>query len=223
MCKWVNRMWMCRTDEWSVVPRRRMPVPASRTSTVPSGPRTPTQEVLPPYRAVSGPGVASDPRVPQSVTSMSDFPEDAHRAEEDVFLADERECRDAQMPPLAVRALDPYRLAQRSALREHAHHRSIFRRNGLALVVQSGQARSPLSGGNLSGLVKALMEDRFCRLVVEDQRAHGVDKQDGRGHAARELPRQNDLDRFRGRHASLPSPPGIQPTRAARFLRAVSS
>src|SRR5215472_1802730 len=216
MCKWVNRMWMCRTDESSVVPRRRMPVPASRTSTVPSGPRTPTQEVLPPYRAVSGPGVASDPRVPQSVTSMSDFPEDAHRAEEDVFLADERECRHAQMLPLAVRTLDPYRLGQRSALREHAHHRSIFRRNGLAVVVQGGQAGGPFSGRNFSGFVKALMEDRFRRLVVEDQRTHGIDEQDGRGNAARELPRQDDLDRLRGRHASPLPPPDIQPTRGGR-------
>src|SRR5215813_9152175 len=197
-------MWTRRTDESSVVPRRRMPVPASRTSTVPSGPRTPTQDVLPPYRAVSGPGVASDPRVPQSVTSMSDFPEDSHRAEEDVFLANERECRDAQMPPLAVRTLDPYGLAQRSALREHAHHRSIFGRNGLAVVVHGSQARGPFTGRDFSSLVEAGMEDRLCGLVVEDERALGVDEQDGRGYAAGELPRQNDLDRFRGRHASLP-------------------
>src|SRR5436309_6454039 len=42
--------------------------------TVPSEARTSTQEVLPPKRAVLGPGAAIDPRVPQKRTCMADSP-----------------------------------------------------------------------------------------------------------------------------------------------------
>jgi hypothetical protein len=44
----------------------RPPVPQSMTTRVPRAERTSTQDVLPPYRRVSGPGVAMDPRVPQN-------------------------------------------------------------------------------------------------------------------------------------------------------------
>src|ERR1051326_6320682 len=50
-------------------PSSRMPVPQSRTMSVPPGDRTSTQEVLPPYLAVRGPGDAIEPRVPQKRTS----------------------------------------------------------------------------------------------------------------------------------------------------------
>src|SRR6266446_10690851 len=50
----------------------RAPVPQSRMITVPSEARTSTQEVLPPKRAVLGPGAAIDPRVPQKRTCMAD-------------------------------------------------------------------------------------------------------------------------------------------------------
>src|SRR5207249_8542794 len=46
-------------------PSRRMPVPQSSTSVVPSFVHNSTQEVLPPKIAVFGPGVGIEPRVPQ--------------------------------------------------------------------------------------------------------------------------------------------------------------
>ena len=47
------------------VPRSRMPVPASSTTTAPPALRTSRHVVLPPYRTVVSPGVASEPRHPQ--------------------------------------------------------------------------------------------------------------------------------------------------------------
>src|SRR3990167_2931415 len=71
-----------RMDSGMVAARRRIPVPASSTRIVPSRPTTPTHEVFPPYRAVSCPGVAIEPRVPHRVTCISHFPENHLRAEE---------------------------------------------------------------------------------------------------------------------------------------------
>src|SRR3990167_3664322 len=98
-----------RMDSGIVAARRRMPVPASSTSTVPSRPATHTQDVFPPYRAISGPGVASDPRVPHRVTCISNFPENHLRAEELASVADERKRRDVHVQPLSVPASHPYR------------------------------------------------------------------------------------------------------------------
>ena len=47
-------------------PSARAPVPQSRTSSVPPSVRTSTHDVFPPYRTVPGPGVGTDPRVPQN-------------------------------------------------------------------------------------------------------------------------------------------------------------
>src|SRR5262245_34926971 len=52
-------------------PRSCAPVPQSSTISPPSGPRTSTHDVLPPYRTVEGPGLGSEPRVPQKRIHMS--------------------------------------------------------------------------------------------------------------------------------------------------------
>src|SRR5256885_1284152 len=70
-------MKRCSRIGWGIVcarwsPSSRAPVPQSRMITVPSEARTSTQEVLPPKRAVLGPGAAIDPRVPQKRTCMAD-------------------------------------------------------------------------------------------------------------------------------------------------------
>src|SRR2546430_11227975 len=72
-------MKRCSRIGWGIVcarwsPSSRAPVPQSRMITVPSEARTSTQEVLPPKRAVLGPGAAIDPRVPQKRTCMADSP-----------------------------------------------------------------------------------------------------------------------------------------------------
>src|SRR5690349_11041004 len=47
-------------------PRRRAPVPQSKTNRWPAPVTASTHDVLPPKRSVPGPGVAIDPRVPQN-------------------------------------------------------------------------------------------------------------------------------------------------------------
>ena len=50
----------------SARPSTRAPVPQSNTTSVPPAERSSTQDVLPPYRTVDGPGAAIEPRVPQN-------------------------------------------------------------------------------------------------------------------------------------------------------------
>src|SRR5262245_7235375 len=70
----VSRISRRRIHGGTAVPKARRPVPASRTNTVPSAPCTCTQEVLPPYPAISIPGADNEPRVPQSVIFIADQP-----------------------------------------------------------------------------------------------------------------------------------------------------
>src|SRR5512143_2661326 len=109
MCRCVSSTSMRRTEGSIVAAMRRIPVPASSTRTLPSCPRTATHDVLPPYPAVSGPGVASEPRVPHNCTTISDLPEDPHHAQQPFGLADERERGDLQVSPSAVAGARPYR------------------------------------------------------------------------------------------------------------------
>ena len=51
-------------------PSSRIPVPASRTRAASSPSAISTQDVLPPYPTVSGPGVATEPRHPQIFTCV---------------------------------------------------------------------------------------------------------------------------------------------------------
>src|SRR5262249_24953708 len=54
----------------SIFPRSWTPVPQSRMTRVPDAERTSTQEELPAYRTVRGPGFAREPLVPQKRTRM---------------------------------------------------------------------------------------------------------------------------------------------------------
>src|SRR6187397_1611753 len=97
MCKCVSRM-SSRRGSLYVSPTRRMPVPASRTMIVPSVPSTSTHAVLPPYRTVSGPALAIEPRVPHRQTRTSAWnsllrplPEHRHRPYQMTATAQERE------------------------------------------------------------------------------------------------------------------------------------
>src|SRR5690242_12526439 len=77
---WMWSQWVCDSNKCatraprcaiSIAPSGRRPLPASSTMIFPSPPVIPMQGVLPPYRAVRGPGVGIDPRVPQNVRAYS--------------------------------------------------------------------------------------------------------------------------------------------------------
>src|ERR1017187_9974845 len=171
ICKCVKRMSTRRRDSGIVAAKRRMPVPASSTSIVPSRPTTPTHEVFPPYRAISGPGVASEPRVPHRVTCISKLPEDHLRAEELPLLADERKCGDVHVQPLPLPTAHPHRSGERFALGERHHRGPVFRCNGIARLIGHREEPRPLVGGHLARFVKALIQNHLRRFVVEDERS----------------------------------------------------
>src|SRR5256885_882277 len=91
-----------------------MPVPASRTNTLPWSVETSTQEVFPPKRTVSAPGVATEPRQPQTVTRIgtSLAPEDRHGADELVGMREKRDRGDRYLAVDAVRARHLVRLVR---------------------------------------------------------------------------------------------------------------
>ena len=70
-CVWLMSMWpltgrflfLC---DISWCPSEWPPVPQSTTISVPLSERISTQDVLPPYLVVVGPGFAIEPRVPQN-------------------------------------------------------------------------------------------------------------------------------------------------------------
>ena len=66
MCRWVSRTSIRRVLAPSARPRRRMPVPASRTSTLPSAARDLDARRVAAVPRGLRPGAATDPRVPQS-------------------------------------------------------------------------------------------------------------------------------------------------------------
>ncbi len=65
-------------------------------------------DVLPPYRAVEGPGVASEPRTPyrRDRSWPGPLPEHRHGAQQLPLLADERERRDLDLQPDTVAAAE---------------------------------------------------------------------------------------------------------------------
>src|SRR5688500_14409898 len=72
--QWVWRSMLCATTGCSAIKvslGSRLPVPASMMNSSPSRVRTSTQEQLPPYRTVLGPGDGIEPRVPQNRIFMS--------------------------------------------------------------------------------------------------------------------------------------------------------
>src|SRR4051794_17830204 len=109
-CRCVRKRWTWRTPRRTrSSPSARMPVPASRTSAVSPSRSTSTQEVLPPYVTVSGPGVGNEPRQPQTLSWRDNLlvaPEDDDDADELVRVRKQRERRHLDLALDAVDARD---------------------------------------------------------------------------------------------------------------------
>src|SRR5262245_54341326 len=182
----------------------RRPVPASSTTTHPSGPVKRTHDVLPPYRAVEGPGVASEPRTPYSVTfTARSLPEHCHGAQQLPLLADERIRRDLDLQPDAVAAAEhqPMSVGGPALLQRDLQRvsRIPWLRQGIVAQLDEAIGLLPLDA---SRLLEPDPEHPFSRLVVEDHRARRIHEDDGHGQVAAQLPRQDHLHRLLG-HRSL--------------------
>ncbi len=172
-----------------------MPVPASRTTTDPSGPVKRTHDVLPPYRAVEGPGVASEPRTPYSVTFTARVaPRTWPRRRAAAPLADERIRRDLDLQPHTVAAAEhqPSRvrgppLCQRDLQRVY-NSRWIGR--GIVAHLDEAIGLFPLDAPRL---LEPDSEQPFGCLVVEDHRARRVDEDDRDRQVTGQLSREDHL------------------------------
>src|SRR5262245_54131501 len=182
----------------------RRPVPASSTTTHPSGPVKRTHDVLPPYRAVEGPGVASEPRTPYSVTfTARSLPEHCHGAQQLPLLADERIRCDLDLQPDAVAAAEhqPMSVGGPALLQRDLQRVSgiPWLRQGIVAQLDEAIGLLPLDA---SRLLEPDPEHPFSRLVVEDHRARRIHEDDWHGQVAAQLPREDHLHRLLG-HRSL--------------------
>src|SRR5919106_4158434 len=114
----------------SAEPSARMPVPESRTTRLSSWGRTSMHDVFPPYRTVSGPGAASDPREPQNLARTSgllgSLPEHGQPADELIHVREQRHPDDLEVRPATVGSLDPERTAARDASPERGSQRKVI-------------------------------------------------------------------------------------------------
>src|SRR5262245_60682839 len=182
----------------------RRPVPASSTTTHPSGPVKRTHDVLPPYRAVEGPGVASEPRTPYSVTfTARSLPEHCHGAQQLPLLADERKRRDLDLQPDTVAAAEhqPMSVGGPALLQ-----RDLQRVSGIPWVPRGivGQLDEAIDllPIDASRLLEPDPEYPLGRLVVEDHLARRVHEDDRDGQVADPLTREDHLHGLLG-HRSL--------------------
>ena len=131
------------------------------------------------------------------------LPENHLRAQKLAAFADERIDGDIQVAPLAVTAAQPHRAGDGPALREHQHHRSAFRGDGVAGVVFGSEKRAPHIFRHFTGFVIVLAKNGFCGLVVVDECAGCVDQQDGHVQTAGQLSGEDNLYGFGSCHGLL--------------------
>src|SRR5215210_2556059 len=134
----------------SATPSARIPVPESRITRLPSSGRTSMHEVLPPYRTVSGPGVASEPREPQNLARTSGLhgllPEDGQPAHESICLREQWDTDDLEVTPPSVVRLDPEPPATRHAGPECGGQRHLLDRNRITGGVDGPERSRELRG-----------------------------------------------------------------------------
>src|SRR5690242_17679442 len=148
---------------------------------------------------LSGPGAASDPRVPQSVTFTSGFlPEDPHGSEQAGALALEGKRGGPDLLRDAVETFDPERLVGGPMLVECDAERECFNRHRGAVLGDRGEEAEPLPHRHLTALVISTAEQLLGGFVVEEQISGRVHQEDRHGQGAGELPHQDELDRLLG-------------------------
>src|SRR5690349_15056996 len=118
---------------------------------------------------VSGPGAASDPRVPQSVTFTSGlFPEDPHGSEQTGALALEGKRGGPDLLRDAVETFDPERQVGGPMLVERDAERKCFTWYRGAILPDWGEEGGPLLHRHLARLVIPAAQQLLCGLVVEE-------------------------------------------------------
>src|SRR5215217_2036 len=234
-CRCVSRMWMRSTSAHDD-PRSRIPLPASSTSTLPSDSVTSTHEVLPPYRAVCGPGAGIEPRAPQILTlTASTAPSSASsRPEEDQRPLEPRgsDQRDRAYDDLEVAAVggpETLDVVPRPPVPDRQRERVLVERDVPPFLVERPELLTPLSHAHRARLLEADPGQLGHGLVVVDEGALEVDQAAGRVEAVEEAARKDQFDRLLlGGDRQPPFPDvtmkrGHQAVAAARSAYAVAS
>src|SRR4051794_31808653 len=174
-------------------PSARMPVPASRTTAISSPSLTSTQEVLPPYVTVSGPGVAIEPRQPQifSPTDKLASPEDRDDADELVGVREEGKRSDLDLALDPVRARDQILPVGRPTLVQRNPRRAKLWGKRLRSERPRLERGEPVVERHLTCLGERPTDNGFGRLVVEDEVPARVCDQRRRRQVRRELTRED--------------------------------
>src|SRR5215212_8664994 len=171
-----------------------MPVPASRTSAVSPSSSTSTQDVLPPYVTVSGPGVGNEPRQPQTLSWRDNSliaPEDDDDADELVRVREQRERGHLDLALDAVDACREVAKVGRPPLIERDAPRALVGRNRLRIERSRLEAGEPVVERSLLDLGEAAAEHTLRGLVVVDEIPVGVGEERRRRQVRRELARQD--------------------------------
>src|SRR5690348_2854979 len=198
--RWVRRMCRRVGSLASAKPRLRMPVPASRASSEPSERVTPTQEVLPPYRMVSGPGDGIEPRVPQSLTFISAAravrggrPEDRDRSAGPVRRQDrEGGCLDDV--PGAVGGADLEVGVGRATVAHRHDEGKLVVGDRLAVLIEWAEEGAPLLRANGPELLEAFAQKDPGGLVVEDEDPALIHQKCRRGQRRHEIASEDQLE-----------------------------
>src|SRR5436190_20713369 len=211
-CRCVRSRRMWRVPRFvSSSPRPLIPVPASRTRTLPSSSATSTHDVLPPYRTVLGPGVGTEPRQPQIVTRTPASllaPEDGDDADELVGVGEERERGQGDLSLDAVDADDAEATVGRPAVLERDLRGSTLVAGGIGLERTRLERRHPAVEQNLARFGERPADDLRHRVVVEDEDTALVCDQHRRGEAGGELSGEDERQVLwpGDRHAAEPTP-----------------
>src|SRR5919106_6213731 len=170
----------------SDAPSARIPVPESRITRLPSSGRTSTHEVLPPYRTVSGPGDAREPREPQNLARTSGLlgrlPEDGEPAHSLVLLGKKRHAEALEVAGPTVHRLNPHVPVARDPCPERRRERQVGQGDRRARGVHRLERPRELGTAHLRLGVRA-PEDLLRRLVEEDEVSVRVDEE----HRGREV------------------------------------
>ena len=172
MCRWVSRMSSRRTLAGRSAASRRIPVPASRISTVPAGPSTSHADGV--AAVASGLGAGSGERAARA-------PETHFHAFFDQKIATAPRKR-FDWPTRGIAVIS---MCRRTWSNPWIHRLpcagwrcdsatvsgSVLGRQRPAFLVGRPEGRRPLCRAQLPGLLEAPAEDRLRGLVVEEQRA----------------------------------------------------
>src|SRR5439155_1007273 len=196
-CRCVSSTWIVAGGcPIRATPSVRSPVPASRTIRVSSPVSTSTQDVFPPYRSVSRPGVASEPRQPQTLARTLAgrlFPEEDHSPDELVRPGEHRKGGDRELVVAAVEAGDAVAVVRRPSLEEGDALRHLLEWHRPAVPVPHVEELRPLLCGHLPGFGERPAEDLLRGFVVVDELSRGV-RDERRGvELGGELPREDRM------------------------------